>query len=363
MKLTTNAKLLADALAAVAGVVPSRTTKPVLAHVLLTVKGGHLSASATDTEVGVYRFVDATEADDAAVLIDPRKVGAWLKEVGGDVTIDATGETVKFRSGKAKIEHPKLNADEFPEVPDGDGEPTFTLPFTQLAGALERTAFAADKKEGARWATTGVLLKSGGGSLHVVATDTKRLALVELTCDGPDVKANVPAKAVDLLLKSGAGGGDEVRVTLSPNAAVFRSPSWTIHTRLVEGAFPPYQKIIPTKWENDAEVEVAVLAKALRTVMPATDDLAKRADFDFGGGACKVTTASNEANGETEFAVPGFDGACQLALDPQFVLDGLKAMAKEKAVRVQMTDDTKPVLFRNATGYTYLVMPLGERGN
>jgi DNA polymerase III subunit beta len=363
VKLEIDAKVLANAISAVESAVAPRTTKPVLAMVKLSLTAGVVSVMATDSEVAVKRIVAVAEGDDGAVLLDPKKAVSWLKEQSGVVTVEDAGDDIRVRQGKKTLGLPKMDADAFPDYTDATtGTTEVVMPYKRLARLLELTAFAADKKEGARWATTGVMLKVSGGKLEVVATDTKRLALATQSTDAADGAVLVPLKAADLVLKNGPGAADEVAVVMAPNAAVFRTDRWSIHTRLVEGKFPPYGQIIPKKLDHTAEVEAGPFASAIREAAVATDDAAKRVEFKFGDEAC-VMSARTGANGwsESECAVPGFDGDVNIALDPQYVLDGFKAFGKGEIVTVRLTDETKPVLFQMGDDYTFLVMPLGER--
>jgi len=363
VKLLIDAKVLADSINAVSSAVASKTTKPVLAMVKLSLSAGVATVTATDTEVAVRRIVSAADGDDGDVLLDPKRVVPWLKEQSGPVTVLADGDDVRVRNGKKTLGLPMMDPNEFPDFSDAmDGITQVVLPYERLARLVELTAFAADKKEGARWATTGVMFKVSGGTLEVVATDTKRLTKATHAVEAADGFALVPLKALELVTKNGPGDGADVAVVLATNAAVFKTDRWSIHTRLVEGKFPPYHQIIPKKLDHAAEVEAGVFASAIREAAVATDDAAKRVEFRFNNEAC-VMSARTGANGwsESECGVPGFDGDTNIAMDPQYVLDGLKPFNKSAVVTVRMTDDTKPVLFQVGDEYTYLVMPLGSR--
>lgn len=364
MRATFDAKVLAEAVAAVANAVAARTTKPVLAHVKLDVRNGGATVTATDTEVAVRRFVDVTADDDGCVLLDPKKVCDWLKEQRGDVSVGVKGEEVVLAVGAKKLRLPYLSPDEFPDVQAGEGEAgvKFVVPYRTLATLFERTEFAADKKEGARWSTTCVLVKASATMLELVATDTKRLSHGRVMGEFPVGECKVPLKAVALVLKNGGADGAEVAVTLGKNAASFRTDKWFVHTRLVEGRFPPYEQIIPKKLDHTAEVRASEFAGAVREAAVASDDQAKRVEFNFAGEECVLTARNSEGcAGESQCPVPGFDGDVKLAMDPQYVLDGLKVLDKNAVVRVRMTDESKPVLFEYGDDWTYLIMPLGQR--
>jgi DNA polymerase-3 subunit beta len=364
MQVTVDAKVLAESVSAVAEAVAPRTTKPVLAMVKLDLTDGVLSAAATDTEVAVRRVVSAADGEDGAVLIDPKRVLAWLKEQSGNVVVEESDDAVTVRTGRKKLELAKYDANEFPDFTDTtQGTTTVTIPYTRMAWMIGLTAFAADKKEGARWATTCVQMSVHGGKFVMVATDTKRLALTTEPTDADDGAVMVPLKTTSLVVKNGAGDSLDVSLVMAPNAAVFKTDRWTIHTRLVEGKFPPYQQIVPKSLDHTAECQVGQFMSAVREAMVVTDEQAKRVEFHFADGQCRMTArASGVGASESECEVPGFDGDTTVAMDPQYVLDGLKPFGKGEVVKVRLTDANKPVLFHIGGDFTYLVMPLGEKG-
>jgi DNA polymerase-3 subunit beta len=235
---------------------------------------------------------------------------------------------------------------------------------------IRRTVFAADKKDsGARFALTGVLWEAEGKVARLVATDSKRLALCEgpATLYGPPeaTKAShlVPAKTMALLERNLTDDGELVRVGLRPNDAMFQTDRAMIYTRLVEGRYPPYRDIIgQTRKQATQKIPLPVesfLAK-VRQAAIMTDDDSKRVDMTFEPG--KVTMqARGTATGssQVEMVLAEYDGPeVNIAFDPSYLVEFLRALEGEPTVTLEMSDGAKPALFRAGDGYLYLVMPL-----
>lgn len=362
MKAVFEAKKLAEVLSAVYSAVPSRTTKPALAQVKLDVRNNAATITATDTEVTVRRNVEVDQKEEGSALIDPKRSLVWLKEQKGQVTVAHVGESVVLSCGKSKISLPLMDVNEFPDAPDIEGEtPQVIMPFPQLADVLAQTAFAAEKKEAARWAITGIFFEGEGDKMNVVATDTHCLALRRVSGKYGAFTALIPNKTADLLSKN-AGVG-EIAMYFKPNAAVFKTDELFIHTRLVEGKFPPYRSIIPKKLVHTLEVKASELATALRESAAATDEMSKRVELNFNKDVCLVSAIGPGCSGESQFEVPGSEAEVLMPFDPDYILNGLKVIDKNAIVKLKLTDSTKPMLIEYGDDLTYLVMPMGERGN
>lgn len=352
--------------------VAARTTKPILASVKAVAHDDALTLMATDLEVGVryeLRGIDVQRAG-AAILPVTRLVSILRESADADVTMDAGENGTLVRTSTGRFQLPGGNPDEFPDLPTFDAGGTYhELAAGVLRTMVRRTAFAADRKEGtARWAVTGVLWEAGDNKARLVATDTKRLAMTEGKAEvhgsaDKDARGQshlIPQKAVQLLERSLMDDGAPIRVCLRPNEALFENGPVLIHTKLVEGRFPPYRDIIPKKSAVKLALPVADFTNRVRQAAIMTDDETKRVDFQFEPG--KVTLKAQGAetgSGEVVLELPDYAGpAVEIAFDPQYLIEMLRAVEDEAALMLEMTDGNKPALFKVGDGYLYLVMPL-----
>lgn len=372
MKVTCQRDGLLTACQLVSAAVAARTTKPVLSNVKATADGDSLMLVATDTEVGIryeLRGVEVVRAG-SAILPITQLTQILRESTDADISLDSTDDGTKVKAGTSRFEMPGFPADEFPDLPAfDDGGRFHEVTAGVLRTMIRRTAFAADKKDSTRFALSGVLWEAEGKTARLVATDSKRLAV----CEGPAVLHGpaeptkgshlVPAKTMALLERNLTDDGELVHVALRPNEALFKTERAMIYTRLVEGRYPPYRDIIG-QTRKTASVKVTLPVDAflsrVRQAAIMTDDESKRVDMTFEPG--KVTMQARGADtgsSEVELPLPEYDGPeVQIAFDPQYVIEFLRALEGEPTVTLDMSDGSKPALFQCGDGYKYLVMPL-----
>ncbi len=369
MKATCIREGLLTACQLVAAAVAARTTKPILSNVKAVAHDDALTLMGTDLEVGIryeLRGVKVGRAG-AAILPVTRLVSILRETTDDEITLDVGEELTTIRLSTGRFELPGGSPEEFPDIPTfDDGGRYHEIRAGDLRTLIRRTAFAADKKESTRFAVTGVLWEAESGKARLVATDTKRLAL----CEGPaevhgevDAKGQshlIPLKAIGLLERNLTDDGETVRVALRPNEALFQTERALIHTRLVEGRFPPYRSIIPKKMETKLPIPVADFLARVRQAAIMTDEETKRVDFHFEPGKATLTARGPETgSSEVEMPLPEYKGpVVDIAFDPAYLTEMLRAIEGEPTALLEMTDGQKPALFRIGEQYLYLVMPL-----
>lgn len=350
----------------------ARTTKPVLQCIKAVAQDDALFLMATDLEIGVRYELRGIEVKRAGTaLLQPGKLISILRESSDpDVTLDTDENGTLVRTSTGRFNLPGGDTNEFPDIPAfDDGGKYHEMNAGILRTMIKRTAFAADKTEAtARWAVTGVLWEAEGKKARLVATDTRRLALTEGEADVhgavKDAKTQshlVPQKAIQLLERSLADDGEAIRVVLNANEAMFQTGRALIHTRLVEGRFPPYRDIIPKKPGVTLNVPTAEFLSRVRQAAIMTDDESKRVEFKFEPGKLTLTAqgGADNGSGEVTMELPDYKGdEVEIAFNPQYLIDMLRAVESEPTLRLEMTDGQKPAVFRLGEDYLYLVMPL-----
>jgi DNA polymerase-3 subunit beta len=369
MKVTCQRDGLLTACQLVAVAVAARTTKPILSHVKAVAHDDALTLMATDLEVGIRYELRGVKVGRAGSAILPvHRLASILRETfDAEITLDAGEDTTHIRLTTGRFEMPGGDPTEFPDLPTfDDGGRYHEVRAGDLRTMIKRTAFAAEKKESTRWAVTGVLWEADGNKARMVATDTKRLAMTEGPAEvhgQPEAKGQshlIPAKAITLLERNLTDDGELIRVCLKPNEALFQTERALIHTRLVEGRFPPYREIIPKKLAVKLTVSVSELLARVRQAAIMTDDESKRVDFHFEPGKVTLSARGPETgSSEVEMALDGYDGpAVDIAFDPAYLIEMLRAIEGEPTALLEMTDGQKPAVFRVGDHYVYLVMPL-----
>lgn len=373
MKLTCPRAGLLTACQLVSAAVPARTTKEILSSIKAVAQDDALTLIAFDTEVGIRYELRGNNVSRAGSAILPiNQLSDILKNSSDDeITLDSGAEVTKVKVGTSRYELPTRPVDEFPDLPTFDDAGRYhEITAGILRTMIRRTAFAADKKDsGGRFALKGVLWEAEGRMARLVATDTKRLAL----CEGPasvygpadSVKAThlVPPKAIALLERNLTDDGELVRIGLRTNDAVFQTERAMIYTTLVQGRYPPYRDIIG-QTRKGAAVQVPIPVEGflarVRQAAIVTDDESKRVDMRFEAGKVAMQArGADTGSSEVEMLLPEYDGPeVSIAFDPSYLIEFLRALEGEPTVMLEMTDGTKPALFKCGDSYVYLVMPL-----
>lgn len=362
MRITCNRDALLAAFGAVAGLVPTRSPKPVLQNVLLCVNDG-ATLSATDMEVWITRAIGGVSAEDpAAVLLPAARFGQIIRSVRDDeIGIEAGGDSLVITAGRSRF---KLAADDpslFPADQERSRPPQVTVLADDLRRLIHRTAFATDI-ESARYALGGVLVETEGERLGVIGTDGRRLAraLADARIEDAESigKPVVPVKALKLIDRNLDVGGlvglafDAQSVTVTTDAA-------TIRSRLVEGRFPRYQDVFPTSVEAAVSFQVGTLRAAVEQAAILTSEESRGVDFHFAPGALTLSGKAADV-GESKVETPiEYNGEpIDVTLDARYLLDALKAMDDGEHARVELIDGKNAVVMRAGDDYSYVVMPL-----
>ncbi len=368
-----------------------------------------LDVLATDLEVGLRYGVEKADVErGGAALLPAAKATAILRELEGDkVELSTEDNVTTIKAGGSRFTIVGEDPREFPTVPPfpatGAGKErgsavAFRLPRIDLERMIRKTSFAA-AIEGTRYALNGVLfhLLKGGDRLRLVATDGKRLARCERGIaarsgagaspgdgDGAtEVKVVVPTKGVDLLQRlAGATRtaraataatapahqdplpaaererADDVELLVEEGQILARVDGASMVAQLIQGAFPPYEEVIPQDLDKKVEVDVTAFQAALRraALLTAKDSLAVRLAFSYN----KLTlTARTPQVGESriELAIPYPFDPIEIAFNPQYIQDALKVLDAERAC-LELKQETAPAVLREGEDFLYVVMPV-----
>lgn len=366
MKVSCGRKALLDALQGVSSAVAKNTTKPHLACVLLDGLDDRFTVSATDLEVGICRTIRGVTCGRFTAVVSCQRLIAILNAVDDEtVVIDANDETATIATLSGEQTLPVFIADAFPEVPStSDSEVYQEIKAGALQHILKLTLFAIEKRESTRFAVTGLLWHVVDGRVQVVGTDTRRLSVAasEATLGGEwddNLLPLLPPKALGLVLANISDPSEPIKVSITKHEALFVLERATIHTRLIEGRFPPYKNIMPKSHTSTCVVRVKDLLARVRQAAITTDDESRRVEFAFGDTITIRSSGPNSGKSAVRLTPVSYKGdPVEIAFDPAYITDYLKSLDPDSEVTLKMTDGEKPAVFFNGDDSRYLVMPL-----
>ena len=254
MNLSVEREALLQPLQAVIGVVERRQTMPILANVLLSAQNGQLSITATDLEVELVATTDLDIDADGDVTVPGRKLLDICRALpeGATVKLSHSAEKMSVRSGRSRFTLATLPAPEFPTIDNINAGGAINLPQETLQELLEKTHFAMAQQD-VRYYLNGLLIETGGKHLRAVATDGHRLAMCQVEMDGgnlPEGQVIVPRKGV-LELQRLLSGDGELTLHLGSNHIRIQLEGIRFTSKLIDGRFPEYDRVIPKNPGNE----------------------------------------------------------------------------------------------------------------
>lgn len=356
--------LAAFQLASVA--VAARDVKPILRNLKAILDGDRCTLMATDLELGVRLEVRGVKAEQPGEAIIPaaRMIAILRESTDDELKIEANTERCMVRGASNEFEMASEDPANFPDVPAFTEEKYHELPAGMLREMIRRTIFAA-ATENPRYAVTGILWELEKNQARLIATDGRRLAVIEAACTshgGQDTKGQtpvVPTKAMGLLERTLQDPEELVRICIRPNEVLFKTERSTIYSRLVEGRYPAYREVYPKKTTAKVPLTVGPFQTAVRQSAIMTDEESKRVMFHF--DKKKLTLQARGAEtGSSKVELPvEYDGkAIDINFDPRFLTDMLRVLEPDTSLVLELSDGGSPAMFKIGDTYTYIVMPL-----
>jgi DNA polymerase-3 subunit beta len=378
MKLECTQENLAEGLTVVGRVVPSKSTLPVLSNVLLTTRDGELQLTANNLELSVAHRVPAAVESEGDITLPARLLSDYvaLLDHGQKVQLELNAKTHKMHlaCGRYEANVAGIDAEDFPPVPAVSGGSSFSVPAGLLKQAISEVVFAAAPDD-TRPVLAGVLVKVGGGALTLAAADGFRLAVrtVDLPESGPELTMIVPAKTLTEVARLLSDSEDEqvaINTTANGNQIYFAFGKTEITSRLIEGQFPDYNRIIPADSKTKIKLSTGDFLRATRAaaVFARDNSMIVRlecsppesgAELAMGSVLVKSTSAEMGDNeGTLDASVDGED--TQIAFNGRYLRDALEAIDTPDVI-LQITGPSSPGIIKPASesnGYIHVIMPM-----
>lgn len=363
MKVICARKDLYEGVQTAARAVSARTSLPILGHLLITAEDDKLRIAATDLEIGMECVVEANVQEAGSMTAPARvlaEVLASLPETDVALSVDDSN-TVSIKCATSDFSILGLPPEEFPMLPEVREEVSFSIERDVLRESIRRTSFAIGIDE-SRAILTGILLQVTENGLKMVSTDTHRLCVLDcaLVESRGVVNAIVPGRAMNEVLRVVPEGEGTVSVGISNSQVKFKVGDTVLISRLIEGQFPNFEKVIPTEHNKRLTIPSAPFEQSLKRVSIVARENSNRAVIQTEDGKLVITAESGSvgrAHEEVEIVKEGED--IKMAFSAKYLLDAL-AVIDTEAIEIELTGEVNQAVMKpqGQEDYIYVVMPM-----
>ena len=356
---------LLDALQSVAGIVERRHTLPILANVLMRKTGERIEFTTSDLEIQVRTHAElGGDATSFASTVGARKMIEILRALPNDqvVTLSAAQNKLTLSAGKSRFTLQTLPADDFPLVNEAvDFGPAFSVPQKTLKTLINQVHFAMAVHD-IRYYLNGILFVAEGKLLTLVATDGHRLGLAQanLENDIPKQEVILPRKTVLELQRLLKDEDTPIEMRFAGNQAKFAFSGMEFVTKLVEGKFPDYNRVIPKNHKNSVTLGRAALLSSLQRAAILTSEKFKGVRVNLEPGVLRIASSNAEQEEAKEELEVDYGGdAIEIGFNVTYLMDALANISQDM-VKLELQDGNASALITvpEQTGFKYVVMPM-----
>jgi len=367
MKVTVERSVLLKSLGHVHRIVERRNTIPILANVLIEAADGKVALKSTDLDLEASESVVADVAQAGATTVAAHVIYDIVRKLAegaqASLEIADTGQLL-LRSGRSRFHLQALPASDFPDLTSGEFSHTFTLPAVELRRLIDNTQFAISTEE-TRYYLNGIFLHTvdvgGTAMLRAVATDGHRLARVETPAPQGSVGMPgviAPRKAVSEVLKLLEDMTQDVQIEISTAKARFRFGEVVLTTKLIDGTFPDYARVIPTGNDKRLVVDKEPFERAVDRVSTLSSERGRAIKLAIAHG--KMTLSVNNPDSASEEIEVDYDSApIDIGFNARYLLDIVGQLSGDTAL-IRLADPGSPTLIQDRDGASalFVLMPL-----
>ncbi len=370
MKVTLERTALLKALGHVHRIVERRNTIPILSNVLLDAADGHLALKATDLDLEATKSAPAEVLEAGSITVPAHVIYDITRKLpeGAQVSLELTGETgqMLLQSGRSKFYLQALPAADFPDLTLGEFAHRFTLPAIELKRLIDNSQFAISTEE-TRYYLNGIFFHSvevdGKAMLRAAATDGHRLARVETPApEGSAGMAGViaPRKAVSEVQKLLEDLTQEVVIEISPSKARFQFGDVTLTTKLIDGTFPDYARVIPQHNDKRLVVDKDAFQRAVDRVSTISSDRGRAIKLSISESRMVLSVNNPDSGSASEELEVDYDSApIDIGFNARYLLDIAQQLSGDTAL-IKLSDPGSPTIIQDRDGSSaiYVLMPL-----
>ncbi|MDZ4816925.1 MAG: DNA polymerase III subunit beta [Verrucomicrobiota bacterium] len=361
MKFDVTKDKLIEGLQSVQNVVSTKTTLPILSNVLIKTTDTGLELTTTDLEVGVKCNIEADIKVPGTTTLPARRLFSIVRELpSNDLAFDIDDRSVaSIKSGQSAFKIIGLPEEEFPPFPNFDEARTFKFEQKTFKEILKKVSYSISTDE-TRYVLNGVFLSFKDNKLTVVATDGRRLALVDHDMEFPkshECDVILPTKAVNELSRL-LTDKNELKLSISENQIAFQIGATLLISKLIDGTYPNYRQVLPAEPKERISMERETLQAAVHRVGLLTSDKSNSIKLTFSKNTLVIlanTPDVGEAREELPINYKGRD--ITVAYNPFYLLDPLRNLDSDM-ISIELTDELSPGVIKNNTPFLYVIMPM-----
>lgn len=361
MKLQVTQENLNRALSAVARVANTRGTLPILANVLIKTSNNRLSISATNLDIAITQYIGAKVSDEGSITVPARLMQDFVNSLpGGVIELDLQESKLHVTTDQYKSVVNGIMADDFPVMPAIESDESWSIKSDLFKKALQQVVFAASSDE-TRPVLTGVLLQTTDGKLYMAATDSYRLTEKELGAYKQEINLLIPASALHDLLRVIGDDDSEIKVTHDEQQALFQVGDVELVTRLVDGKYPDYRKLIPADFSTQATLKRNDMVNVTKVSSLFARESAGSVtiEVDEESKQLSIRSVASQLGENTATAEANVKGTGSITLNSRYILDALGVLSGDE-VAFSFNGKLEPTMLHDPANddYHHIIMPL-----
>ena len=361
MKLQVTQENLNNALSSVARVADSRGTLPILANVLIKAEKNRLTVSATNLNIGITHHVGAKIENNGVITVPASLLSNFISSLPqGIITLEVEDKKLKITTDQYNSTINAISAEDFPVMPAIEGGNTFEVDAKEFKKGLQQVVFAASPTD-SRPVLSGVYINSDNKTLNLVATDGSRLAEKTIKASVNNISLLVPASAINDLLRTLNDDVDKVKITKDEQQALFKFDDTELVTRLIDGTYPNYKPLIPSKNEVTAEIKKTDLLNIVKVSSLFARETAGSVTIDVNEAdkCVEIKSLASQLGENTAKATAKVKGSGSITINSRYLIDGINAFGGEDIV-FGFSGKVEPTILKDSknTDYIHVIMPL-----
>jgi len=364
MKFTINRDALLKPLQIVSGAVERRSTLPILSNVLVQVGNDSLRMTGTDLEVELISSVTLEGAEPGDITVPAKKFLDIVRSLGegADVRVEGSDDKVIVRSGKSRFTLSSLPASEYPNIEEFDSEIALQISQGKLKHLIERTHFSMANQD-VRYYLNGMLFEVNDNVLRTVATDGHRLAMASTTLEQsalPHKQLIVPRKGISELMRLLDSDDSMLELSLGQNHMRVETGGMTFTSKLLDGRFPDYRRVIPTGGERFVIADRDLLKQSCVRVAILSNEKFRGVRVALDGQEMTLTANNQDQEKADERVEVDYNGeSMEVGFNVNYLLDVVNAVEGNQ-VKFTLTDENSSALVEDAAddSAVYVIMPM-----